>query len=77
MMEPDFTPLPVYEAMVAHSNEVQIIEPVPVWTYWWDRLRPLLFLLSSTILFGSLLHGLAKGERGDTRRTAEGRGGKT
>jgi polysaccharide biosynthesis protein PslG len=76
MMEPDFTPLPVYEAMVAHANEAQVIDPVLAWTEWWDWLRPLLFLLSSTILFGSLLHGLAQGERGDARRTAEWRGGK-
>jgi polysaccharide biosynthesis protein PslG len=66
MMEPDFTPLPVFTAVAEYANSDPAIEPAPGWLYVWDRARPLLFTLSSAVLFFTLLWALApKKEAGD------------
>jgi hypothetical protein len=64
LMEPDFTPLPAFQALSAYANEPQEPEPMPGWVYGWMRLRPWLFRISSAVLFLALLHFLApKSER--------------
>lgn len=55
LMEPDFTPLPVYDALAEYMNGNHEVVPWPDWVYTWQRLRPLLFIVSSAILFFSLL----------------------
>lgn len=66
LMEPDFTPLPAYNALAEYMNSNHDVAPWPGWIYSWQRLRPLLFMISSAILFFSLLRFLApSGEIGD------------
>jgi hypothetical protein len=55
MMEPDFTPLPVFTAVAEYANSDQPIETRPGWLTAWDGARPLLFTISSAILFFALL----------------------
>ena len=55
MMEPDFTPLPVFDAVAEYATGEQNVEPMADWMYWWDEQRPLLFTISSAILFYALL----------------------
>lgn len=57
VMEPDFTPLPVYEAMVAYA-ETPPVEPMPSWMYGWRGIRPYLFTFAAAILFFALLRWL-------------------
>jgi hypothetical protein len=64
LLEPDFTPLPAFAALSAYANEGESVGPRPAWIYDWDRIRPFLFTVSSTVLFFSLLHGLAPREEG-------------
>ena len=59
MMEPDFTPLPVFPAVAEYATGDQTITPLPDWVRTWDGARPLLFTLSSAILFFALLWSLA------------------
>ena len=58
MMEPDFTPLPVYDAIAAHTAQDNQPAPWPLWLTNWQRWRPSLFLVSSAILFFALLNAL-------------------
>lgn len=58
LMEPDFTPLPAYQAFADHAARPDEIEPVPAWVFGWDRARPWLFAASSAVLFFSLLTAL-------------------
>ena len=55
MMEPDFTPLPVFDAVAEYATGDQTVEPMAGWMYTWDELRPVLFAISSAILFYALL----------------------
>ncbi|MCZ7673468.1 MAG: glycoside hydrolase family 5 protein [Chloroflexi bacterium] len=64
MMEPDFTPLPVWQAVADYANSEAVVEPLPAWVYTWDRLRPGLFALSSAILFYALLAWLMPKKKG-------------
>lgn len=57
LLEPDFTPLPVYQALVAEGAQAPV-RPVAGWFYTWEQLRPLLFGLSAAILFFALLRWL-------------------
>ena len=57
-MEPDFTPLPVWEALATYGHEAHQPQAVPNWVWNWNRVRPFLFTLSSAILFFALLHFL-------------------
>lgn len=59
MMEPDFTPLPVYDALAAYATTEQNVEPWPDWVYKWSRLRPMLFLSGIGVLFLWLLKWLS------------------
>ncbi|HRQ36409.1 MAG TPA: cellulase family glycosylhydrolase [Chloroflexota bacterium] len=58
LLEPDFTPLPVYNALVDHASLSQPVQPVAGWVYTWAQIRPALFALSAAILFFALLHWL-------------------
>ena len=55
MMEPDFTPLPVFDAVANYATGEQDLEPMADWVYGWNRLRPALFAISSAVLFYALL----------------------
>lgn len=59
MLEPDFTPLPVYEAVAEYATGEPELSPMPGWKYGWMRARPGLFLFGATVLFFSLLRVLA------------------
>jgi hypothetical protein len=50
LMEPDFTPLPVYEAIADYANPPPQPAPWPDWVYDWLATRPFLFLLGAAIL---------------------------
>lgn len=62
LFEPDFTPLPAYDALAAYANN-PTAAATPGWVWTWLALRPTLFILSSAILFFSLLHWLAPKEK--------------
>ncbi|PIE81193.1 MAG: hypothetical protein CSA11_05320 [Chloroflexi bacterium] len=63
MMQPDFTPLPVFEAVAEYAVGEQAVEPMPGWVYMWHAWRPLLFSISAVILFYALLAYLMPGKR--------------
>ncbi len=65
MMEPDFTPLPVFTAVSEYATGEQSVEPLPAWVYTWNQLRPILFTISSAILFYALLAALMPPKAGD------------
>ncbi|MBK8984532.1 MAG: cellulase family glycosylhydrolase [Chloroflexi bacterium] len=66
MMEPDFTPLPVFTAVAEYATSDQTIKTRPAWLTAWDGVRPFLFTFSSAILFFALLWFLApKSKIGD------------
>ncbi len=58
LLEPDFTPLPVYTALVEYGQQPPAVEPQANWVYVWNGLRPLLFIISCAILFFALLRFL-------------------
>ncbi len=58
LLEPDFTPLPVYESLAAQAEHGDVVIPMPGWVYEWQRVRPLLFTISAAFLFFALLRGL-------------------
>ena len=58
MLEPDFTPLPVYGAVAAYATATPDLSPMPAWKYTWMRARPGLFLFAAAVLFFSLLRAL-------------------
>jgi hypothetical protein len=58
LLEPDFTPLPVFHALVESAALAQPIKPVPSWLYTWEQMRPALFAISAAVLFFALLHWL-------------------
>lgn len=59
LLEPDFTPLPVYDALVDYHNSALQIQEKPGWIDTWQSLRPLLFFAGAAVLFFSLLMILA------------------
>ncbi len=61
LLEPNFTPLPVYDTLAANAHNSPQIEPQASWVYAWNGIRPLLFTVSSAILFFALLRFLSKG----------------
>ncbi len=62
LMEPDFTPQPVYEALAEALPQQTDSSPQPAWIYGWMRLRPTFFLPSFAILFFALLRWLTPHE---------------
>jgi len=59
LLEPDFSQLPIYDALVAYHNAEDELPMIPGWKYAWNQLRPLLFVVSLAIIFFSLLWWLA------------------
>lgn len=66
LLEPDFTPLPAFEAVAAYANSGEQVERVPDWVWGWEEKRPFFFLTSSAILFFAMLRLLADGGRRTT-----------
>jgi hypothetical protein len=59
MLEPDFSPLPVWHAVSSYAPDPPpATQRSPIF-FLWQRLRPALFLLGSALLFFSLLWWLA------------------
>ena len=66
LMDSDFAPQPVYDALVAAQVQPTEIVPPPVWHEDWRRIRPYLFIFSTAVLFFALLQWLTpKEEIGD------------
>jgi hypothetical protein len=59
LLEPDFTPLPVYPALAAFANNTTDVTSIPNWVYGWMRIRPFLFAVGGAILFFHLLRLLS------------------
>ena len=59
MLEPDFTPLPVYDAVAEYATAEPDLSPMPGWQYDWMRARPGLFTFGAAVLLFSLLRALA------------------
>jgi polysaccharide biosynthesis protein PslG len=60
LLEPDFTPLPVYEALVARAEANQPPPAAqPLWWYVWQFLRPFFLLIGGGILLFFWLRALA------------------
>ncbi len=59
MLEPDFTPLPVYHAVAAYATAGTPPAPMAAWAYAWQRARPGLFLFGAAVLFLAVLRALA------------------
>lgn len=59
MMEPDFTPLPVWDAVADYAPHPPPAPSPPAWLYPWRQARPTLFLIGVAVLFFALLRFLA------------------
>lgn len=62
LMEPDFTPLPAFNALAEYMTSGETEKMWPGWMYVWLRLRPFLFWVSTAVLLSQLLWGLLPGE---------------
>ncbi len=62
IMEPDFTPLPAYDALSAYANAPDSPDKMDGWKRGWMEKRPYFFVISISILFFALLHTLAPKE---------------
>jgi hypothetical protein len=62
LLDPDFAPQPVYDALVEAVPQQANIAPQPGWIYGWMRIRPFLFITSFAILFFALLRWLTPHE---------------
>ena len=62
LLEPDFTPQPVYTALAEALPQQSEITPQPAWIYGWMGIRPYLFLPSFALLFFALLRWLTPHE---------------
>jgi len=59
LLEPDFTTLPVYEALVDTNKAGEEVAIMPAWIYSWNQVRPILFTAGAAILFYLMLLWLA------------------
>ena len=59
MMEPDFTPLPVWGAVADYAPDPPPAPSPPAWLYSWRQARPTLFLIGSAVLLFAVLRFLA------------------
>lgn len=62
MMEPDFTPLPVWDELARYAPDPPLAASPPAWHDRWQQVRPFLFLLSSAVLLFTLFATLAPAE---------------
>mgnify|MGYP000937261727 FL=1 len=58
MLEPDFTPLPVFSAVADYATGSVAPPPLPAWQYNWMSARPALFLFGAAVVFFALLRAL-------------------
>lgn len=63
MMEPDFTPLPVWESLAAYIPEAGEPAPPEAWLMTWQQARPWLFIAGLALFFYASLSLLAPPER--------------
>lgn len=63
LLEPDFTPLPVYTALADYAVSDPAVTPRPSWVYTWNGLRPWFFGLGAALGFFLLLSALAPAAR--------------
>ena len=67
LLEPDFSPLPVYEALVEKNKMADTSVRQAGWIYSWNQVRPLFFIAGAALLFYALLLWLApKKDRSDS-----------
>ena len=59
MLEPDFTPLPVWNAVAQYAPDTPPGNAQPGILHGWQQARPTLFLAGGVLFFLSLLHSLA------------------
>jgi hypothetical protein len=59
MLEPDFTPLPVWNAVAQYAHDAPPVEEPPAIFYTWRKARPALFLIGGALFFFGLLYTLA------------------
>lgn len=62
LLDPDFSPQPVYDALVEANLQQTAVPPQSAWVYDWMQLRPSFFIISATILFFALLRWLSPNE---------------
>jgi hypothetical protein len=62
MLEPDFTPLPVWNAVAHYASDPPRASEAPAILYTWQRARPTLFVVGVALLFLGLLTWLAPRE---------------
>ncbi|MBK7894204.1 MAG: cellulase family glycosylhydrolase [Anaerolineaceae bacterium] len=63
LLDADFTPQPVYEALAETLPQMADPVPQPGWVYGWMELRPYLFIPALAILFFALLRWLTPHEK--------------
>lgn len=63
MLEPDFSPLPVYDAVAEYASATPNLTPRAAWQFGWMSVRPGLFTFGAAVLFFSLLMALAPKNR--------------
>ena len=69
MLEPDFTPLPVWDSVSDFARSQPQVAPQPAWVYVWQQARPGLALASGTLLFLWLLFFLTPHDLPDKPHT--------
>ncbi len=55
LLDPDFTPLPVYDALRTYTDDGAQFTLMGSWVYGWNSIRPYLFIISSVVSFFALL----------------------
>lgn len=60
LLEPDFTPLPVWDAVTGYALSNEKPAATPAWIVTWQRLRPGLALLSGSVLFFGFVYFLSR-----------------
>lgn len=63
MMEPDFTPLPVYGAIAEYATGAGETDRLPAWKFTWQRWRPVLAVSGLGVLFYMLVSHLLTSAR--------------
>jgi len=59
MLEPDFTPLPVWDSVTEYATSNMEPASTPTWIHVWQRIRPGLALISGALLFFWLIYSLS------------------
>jgi polysaccharide biosynthesis protein PslG len=62
LLDSDFAPQPVYDALAELLPQQTSFPPQPAWFYDWMQLRPILFIVATAVLFFALLCWLVPDE---------------